>query len=101
MRQLRTLEQEDMVSSGDNYQEIINAIAKVTYGYDAAAIINPITTQDIRNQHRHRQQRKHELRKLQETLDKLNEKAQFFEEQMEYYHEYVKACLENLAKAGM
>ena len=29
MRQLRTLEQEEMVSSKNDYQEIINAIAKV------------------------------------------------------------------------
>ena len=38
MRQLRTLEQEDMVSSGDNYQEIINAIAKVTK-YNTASLL--------------------------------------------------------------
>ena len=38
MRQLRTLEQEDMVSSGDNYQEIINAIAKVTL-YSAVSLL--------------------------------------------------------------
>ena len=29
MRQLRTLEQEEMVSSKNDYQDIINAIAKV------------------------------------------------------------------------
>ena len=31
MRQLRSLEQEEMVSSKDDYQEIINSIAKVLY----------------------------------------------------------------------
>ena len=56
--------------------------------------------QDIRNQHRYRQQRKQELKRLSETLDKLNSKASFYEEQMDYYHQYVKACLDQLAKAG-
>lgn len=56
--------------------------------------------QDIRNQHRYRQQRKLELKRLSETMDKLNRKASFYEEQMEYYQQYVKACLEQLAKAG-
>lgn len=83
MRQLRTLEQEEMVSSKNDYQDIINAIAK-----------------DIRNQHRHRQQRKNELRRLRETQEKLNQKAKFCEEQLESYQMYVKACLESLARAG-
>ena len=55
-----------MVSSKNDYQDIINAIAK-----------------DIRNQHRHRQQRKNELRRLRETQEKLNQKAKFCEEQLE------------------
>jgi hypothetical protein len=33
-------------------------------------------------------------------LDKLRSKATFYEEQMDYYHQYVKACLDQLAKAG-
>ena len=56
--------------------------------------------QDIRNQHRYRQQRKQELTRLQETLDKLSKKASFYEEQMDYFQRYVKACLDSLAKAG-
>ena len=58
------------------------------------------SSQDIRNQHRYRMQRKLELKHLSETMDKLNRKANFYEEQMEYYHQYVKSCLEQLAKAG-
>lgn len=59
-----------------------------------------LNLQDIRNQHRYRQQRKQELKRLSETLEKLSKKATFYEEQMNYYHQYVKACLDQLAKAG-
>ena len=118
MRQLRSLEQEEMVSSKDDYQEIINSIAKViTHTHTHTHILyikyllfispslspslpSSLFSQDIRNQHRHRQQRKVELKRLQETMEKLSIKAQFCEEQMEYYQQYVKACLESLAKAS-
>ena len=43
---------------------------------------------------------KQELTRLQETLDKLSKKASFYEEQMDYFQRYVKACLDSLAKAG-
>lgn len=33
-------------------------------------------------------------------MEKLSRKATFYEEQMDYYHQYVKACLDQLAKAG-
>lgn len=56
--------------------------------------------QDIRNQHRYRQQRKQELARLQETVTRLNAKSTFYEEQIEYYQKYVKACLDNLAQTG-
>ena len=59
------------------------------------------STQDIRNQHRYRQQRKQELARLQATLSKLSKKAKFYGEQIDYYQRYVKACLDNLAKAGV
>ncbi|XP_064390864.1 ras GTPase-activating-like protein IQGAP1 isoform X3 [Halichondria panicea] len=83
MRNLRTLEQEGLVNSKNDYQEIINAIA-----------------QDIRNQHRYRQQRKEELTRLNQTLDKLNKKASFYEEQMDFYQQYVRSCLDQLALAS-
>ncbi len=44
--------------------------------------------------------RKQELKRLRETLDKLNQKTTFFEGQLESYQVYVKACLESLAKVG-
>jgi hypothetical protein len=61
MHQLQIFEQEELVTSSNDFQDIINAISK-----------------DIRNQHHHRQQRKQELKRLHETLDKLNQNFPFF-----------------------
>ncbi|XP_069818869.1 ras GTPase-activating-like protein IQGAP2 isoform X1 [Dendropsophus ebraccatus] len=81
LRNLRTLEQAGLVSEEMKYQEIINEIAK-----------------DIRNQRRHRQRRKAELVKLQQTLNALNSKTAFFEDQITYYNTYIKTCLDNLTR---
>ncbi|KAM9328922.1 LOW QUALITY PROTEIN: ras GTPase-activating-like protein IQGAP2 [Gastrophryne carolinensis] len=81
LRNLRTLEQASLVSEENKYQEIINEIAK-----------------DIRNQRRHRQRRKAELVKLQQTLNALNSKTAFFEDQITYYNTYIKTCLDNLTR---
>uniref|UniRef100_A0AAY4BEK0 IQ motif containing GTPase activating protein 2 n=1 Tax=Denticeps clupeoides TaxID=299321 RepID=A0AAY4BEK0_9TELE len=78
-RNLRTLEQAGLVSSANQYQDIINDISK-----------------DIRYQRRYRQRRKAELVKLQQTLNALNSKAAFFQEQINYYDMYIKTCLDNL-----
>ncbi|XP_023376178.1 ras GTPase-activating-like protein IQGAP2 [Pteropus vampyrus] len=78
-RNLRTLEQMGLVSSKNKYQDILNEIAK-----------------DIRNQRVYRKLRKAELAKLQQTLKALNEKAAFYEEQINYYDTYIKTCLDNL-----
>ncbi|XP_074877472.1 ras GTPase-activating-like protein IQGAP2 isoform X3 [Buteo buteo] len=80
-RNLRTLEQAGLVSSETKYQEIINEIAK-----------------DIRNQRRYRHHRKAELVKLQQTLNALNSKTAFYEEQINYYNTYIKTCLDNLTR---
>ncbi|XP_042546661.1 ras GTPase-activating-like protein IQGAP2 [Dipodomys spectabilis] len=80
-RSLRTLEQTGHVSSKDKYQDLLNEIAK-----------------DIRNQRIHRTLRKAELAKLQQTLNALNEKATFYEEQINYYDTYIKTCLDNLKR---
>ncbi|KAB0345717.1 hypothetical protein FD754_022643, partial [Muntiacus muntjak] len=80
-RNLRTLEQTGHVSSKNKYQDILNKIAK-----------------DIRNQRVHRKLRKAELEKLQQTLNALNKKAAFFEEQINYYDTYIKTCLDNLKR---
>ncbi|XP_006889891.1 PREDICTED: ras GTPase-activating-like protein IQGAP2 [Elephantulus edwardii] len=78
-RNLRTLEQAGRVSSKNKYQDILNEITK-----------------DIRNQRIYRKLRKAELSKLQQTLKALNQKAAFFEEQINYYDTYIKTCLDNL-----
>ncbi|NWR39115.1 IQGA2 protein, partial [Tachuris rubrigastra] len=80
-RNLRTLEQAGLVFSVTKYQEIINEIAK-----------------DIRNQRRYRHHRKAELVKLQQTLNALNSKTAFYEEQINYYNTYIKTCLDNLTR---
>ncbi|CAK6444329.1 unnamed protein product [Pipistrellus nathusii] len=80
-RNLRTLEEMGHMSSKNKYQDILNAIAK-----------------DIRNQRIYRKLRKAELAKLQQTLKALNEKAAFYEEQVNYYDTYIKTCLDNLKR---
>ncbi|XP_072870771.1 ras GTPase-activating-like protein IQGAP2 isoform X4 [Chlorocebus sabaeus] len=80
-RNLRTLEQTGHVSSKNKYQDILNEIAK-----------------DIRNQRIYRKLRKAELAKLQQTLNALNKKAAFYEEQINYYDTYIKTCLDNLKR---
>ncbi|XP_053331324.1 ras GTPase-activating-like protein IQGAP3 [Spea bombifrons] len=80
IRNLRRLECLGLVSSDNHYQEIINMIAK-----------------DIRNQRRYRQHRKAELVKLRQTMQRLHGKASFHEEQIDFYNQYIKTCLDNLA----
>ena len=53
--------------------------------------------QDICSQHRHRQWRKAELGKLQATLQGLDAKMAFYEEQGDYYSQYIRTCLGHLA----
>uniref|UniRef100_A0A8C0WY28 Ras-GAP domain-containing protein n=1 Tax=Castor canadensis TaxID=51338 RepID=A0A8C0WY28_CASCN len=83
-RNLRTLEQTGHVSSKNKYQDILNEITK-----------------DIRNQRIHRKLRKAELARLQQTLNALNEKAAFYEEQINYYDTYIKTCLDNLKRKSI
>lgn len=54
-------------------------------------------SQDICNRRRHRLRRKAELLKLQATLQGLHAKATFYEEQGDYYSQYIRACLGHLA----
>ncbi|KAJ8405650.1 hypothetical protein AAFF_G00316300 [Aldrovandia affinis] len=79
LRNLRNLEQAGRVSSQNKYQDVINDISK-----------------DIRYQRRYRQRRKAELVKLQQTLNALNSKTAFYQDQINYYDTYIKTCLDNL-----
>ncbi|XP_016147866.1 ras GTPase-activating-like protein IQGAP1, partial [Sinocyclocheilus grahami] len=65
------------------YQDLINDISK-----------------DIRNQRRYRQRRKAELVKLQQTNAALNSKTNFYNVQIDYYNQYIKTCMDNLARKG-
>lgn len=56
----------------------------------------PPLPQDIRNQRRHRQRRQAELVKLRATLQGLHAKTSFYEEQGDYYSQYIRACLDHL-----
>ncbi|XP_042296040.1 ras GTPase-activating-like protein IQGAP3 isoform X2 [Sceloporus undulatus] len=80
LKDLRRLEGLGLVDSANCYQGIVNEMAK-----------------DICNQRQHRQRRKTELVKLQQTLHGLNAKRMFHEEQVDYYHQYIRTCLGNLA----
>lgn len=53
--------------------------------------------QDIRNQRRYRQHRREELLKLRQTLRALDAKTSFYEEQIDYYNQYIRSCLDGLA----
>ncbi|KAM6294198.1 ras GTPase-activating-like protein IQGAP3 [Aegotheles albertisi] len=83
IRNLRHLETLGLVDSAHRYQELINELAK-----------------DIRNQRRYRQHRKGELLKLRQTLQGLDTKTLFYEEQIDYYNQYIKTCLDNLAASN-
>ncbi|TRZ20001.1 hypothetical protein HGM15179_007150 [Zosterops borbonicus] len=83
IRNLRRLESLGLVDSTNKYQELIDELAK-----------------DIRNQRRHRQQRHRELLKLRQALEGLDAKTLFYEEQIDYYNQYIKTCLDNLAASN-
>ncbi|XP_072106291.1 ras GTPase-activating-like protein IQGAP1, partial [Mobula birostris] len=71
------------VNPQNKYQDLINDVAK-----------------DIRNQRRYRQRRKAELVRLQQTYSGLISKTTFYEEQIDYYNQYIKTCMDNLASKG-
>lgn len=80
---LKKLESLGKANPQNKYQDLINDIAK-----------------DIRNQRRYRQRRKAELVRLQQTYSGLISKTAFFEEQIDYYNQYIKTCMDNLASKG-
>uniref|UniRef100_A0A674EQE0 IQ motif containing GTPase activating protein 1 n=1 Tax=Salmo trutta TaxID=8032 RepID=A0A674EQE0_SALTR len=77
---LQRLAELGKVHPENRYQDLINDIAK-----------------DIRNQRRYRQRRKAELVKLQQTNTALNSKTAFYNVQIDYYNQYIKTCMDNLA----
>ncbi|KAM5256188.1 ras GTPase-activating-like protein IQGAP3 [Ctenodactylus gundi] len=83
LRNLRRLEGLGLVSARNGYQALVDELAK-----------------DICNQRRHRQRRKAELLRLQAVFQGLSAKTTFFEEQGDYYSQYIRACLDHLAPSS-
>ncbi|MBN3294999.1 IQGA3 protein, partial [Amia calva] len=79
LRSLRRLEGLGVLAPPDGEAQILALIAK-----------------DIRNQRRHRQRRQAELVKLRQTLHGLDCKSAFHCEQIDYYSQYIRTCLDNL-----
>ncbi|KAK7802586.1 hypothetical protein U0070_010670 [Myodes glareolus] len=80
LRNLRRLQGLGLVRASDCYQGLVDELAK-----------------DICNQRRHRQRRKAEMLRLRATLKGLDAKTTFYEEQGDYYNQYIQACLDHLA----
>lgn len=68
------------VSRHNNYQEILNALAS-----------------DIRQKHRRRLERQREVESTRATLAQLDAKANFLDEQLKSYNDYIEQCLHTLA----
>ncbi|KAJ8679150.1 hypothetical protein QAD02_014937 [Eretmocerus hayati] len=77
---LNKLELGGWVSREDGYQTIVTAVAK-----------------DLCNKSRYRVLRNKELVNLRTTKQRLEEKSNYYKEQVEYYNEYIKRCLANLS----
>lgn len=76
---LNKLELDGLVTQKDGYQNIVTAVAK-----------------DLCNKGKYRLFRNKELQTLQETKHQLEEKYNYYKEQVEYYNQYIQRCLENL-----
>ncbi|KAJ3219368.1 hypothetical protein HDU67_001587 [Dinochytrium kinnereticum] len=79
LENMAKLESSGLVSKSNNYQDMLNAIAK-----------------DMMNKHRRKTQRKRELQSLNKTLRYLEEKAAYLEDQKKSYNDYVTACMAQL-----
>ncbi|XP_011265580.1 ras GTPase-activating-like protein IQGAP1 [Camponotus floridanus] len=76
---LNKLELEGWVTRADGYQTIVTAIAR-----------------DICNKNKYRVARDKELQTLRATKMRLDEKTRYYQEQVEFYNEYIRGCLQNL-----
>lgn len=82
-KNLEELAKYGLVTPDDNYQSVVDAIAK-----------------DIRSQRHYRQFRRQEMARLGNTLKALGTKRAFFEQQIDFYSQYVKTCVDNLSAKG-
>lgn len=76
---LKKLELEGWVSRTNDYQTIVTSIAR-----------------DICNKSKYRVIRDKELQTLRATKERLDEKTKYYQEQVVFYNEYIKRCLQNL-----
>ncbi|KAJ3038625.1 hypothetical protein HDV00_000469 [Rhizophlyctis rosea] len=81
LENMAKLEAEGLVTKSNSYQDMLNSIAK-----------------DMLNKHRRRSQRRRELESLKQTLQNLEEKASYLEDQKKSYHSYIDACMAQLNK---
>ncbi|KAJ3105040.1 hypothetical protein HDU97_008648 [Phlyctochytrium planicorne] len=79
LENMAKLESLGLISKANNYQDMLNAIAK-----------------DMMNKHRRKTQRRRELESLKKTLNYLEEKSGYLDEQKKSYNDYVSACMAQL-----
>ena len=83
LKNLQILERHGYVSSKDGCKAIVVSLAK-----------------DIINRKQYRTRRRTEILRLQKTIQNLEKKTKFHEEQIEYYQEYLNQCLANLQSSA-
>jgi hypothetical protein len=76
LENMELLEEKNVVNKSNNYQDMLNMIAK-----------------DMLNKHRRRNQRQRESQALNQTLTNLQEKAAYLEDQRKAYNDYINACM--------
>ena len=78
---LLELEKRSLISRGDGYQNILNAIAL-----------------DVRSKNRRRVQRQHDKEGMTTTLDQLNLRKKSLEDQIDQYHSYVETAMSTMQR---
>jgi Ras GTPase-activating-like protein IQGAP2/3 len=78
---LLELEKRGLVSRGDGYQGVLNAIAG-----------------DVRSKHRKRLQRQQEKDSMNEALTHLKERKKAFMEQINSYHSYAESAMNTMQR---
>lgn len=76
---LDRLEDEGYVTREDGYQNIVTAIAL-----------------DLCNKGKYRRSQMRALQMMKKTKKALDEKVKFYQDQVDYYNQYINKCLENL-----
>ncbi|GJE84158.1 ras GTPase-activating protein [Phanerochaete sordida] len=78
---LLELEKRGLISRGDGYQGVLNAIAG-----------------DVRSKNRRRIQRQNEKDSMEEAIKYLGQRKKNYEEQIESYHNYVEAAMQTMQR---